>query len=80
MIFDSFLIANEFVTNSIRIISTNWLAYIPDDGLYNIGLVYDIPAEISLEKLTWGFSLPANSHFDRIERIFKWIDSDQGKV
>ena len=47
VIFDSFLDANDFVANGMSLISTQWLAYIPDDGLYNIGLVYDIPADIS---------------------------------
>ena len=45
------IIANNFVISGIKKVDPSWVAYIPDSCIFNIGLILDIPPDITIENL-----------------------------
>lgn len=64
--FCSYLEANYFVEEGVGRVDRFWRASIPDIGLYNTGIVYDVPASIPINALAEG-----NSSYSGKEKIHK---------
>ena len=50
-LFNEAVEANEFVENTINLINKEWLAYIPDFAIQHIGIVRDVPVEITANEI-----------------------------
>ena len=78
--FHFFQEANNFIDNGIAAIDANWRAYIPDDIYFKIGIITDVPPEIPEDIIIRGFVYADNEIVEKVERISKYVDSDQGRI
>ena len=62
--------ANNFVSDSelVKKLDPNWRAVIPDSAIYKIGVVHDIPLEITIDKIKEGIDPDVLSNIVKIER------------
>ena len=64
--------ANSFVTDQIvQNIDENWIAYVPDFAIYHIGIIRDVPIQLSGQELFEGLSQRDSTRIKRIIRCYK---------
>ena len=80
LIFNSAGAANVFVSQQIREINPEWGAFIPDTGLFRVGVVDDIPTDISNEDILEGLSPFGTAAVVKIERLRKQIELQDESV
>ena len=56
MSFHTALEANNFISDGIKLVDSNWRAFIPDEGLYRVGLIVSVPTDLDSDTLLKGFS------------------------
>ena len=71
--FSSHSIANEFVEKGVSRVDPNWRAFIPDVGLYNIGIILDVPPELHIDKLAQSSSCSEGETIHKFVRITREI-------
>ena len=76
--FSSHSIANEFVKKGVSRVDPNWRAFIPDVGLYNIGIILDVSPELHIDKLAQGSSCSEGEAIHKFVRSTREIQTDQG--
>ena len=65
--------ANNFVINTslVKNLDSNWAAVIPDSAIYKVGVIKDIPLELSIEEIKQGIDPQDRVNIVKIERCMQ---------
>ncbi|KAJ8665173.1 hypothetical protein QAD02_006835 [Eretmocerus hayati] len=72
--------ANKFVESQVQQVKNHWRAFIPDTGLYKIGLVHRVSKDIPEHEILEGLDPESRSVIRKVERIISTVDSSKGKI
>ncbi|KAJ8676523.1 hypothetical protein QAD02_012310 [Eretmocerus hayati] len=78
--FETGELANKFVESQVHLVNNRWRAFIPDTGLYKIGLVHRVSKDITEQDILEGLDPDSRAVIRKVERIFSTVDSNKGRI